>query len=305
MIFPAIIVPLASQRSLRIWRRATPRLKEPVNATKRLAELTRIGVGAFWPFMLLAVLLVDIDWRWTADDEVGFFAGLAIAAVIAVLGLLVQATIKIIGLLADRRYPSRPLDGVLDELVRLVNVATELRTAWYRPDVSRFLVSQIEAVARACEREPWPRRRASFMDGKLRNAIQDDFLRLAAVIREHKSLIVTSHSQDDHDSVIRSLNDGISAILSDDWQTLLENAPDHVIFRRLITGWGLRNLLPAALLVTGAIILPMLSPFHGAGKSTQELRLSLIAFGIVRLIPGQASIIDILSGALNRASPKP
>lgn len=295
---------LVLARTIRSWRTTQPTLAAPARLRTRFIENPMLVLAAFPTFFLCVI------GGCFALSSQHFNATIFLAGGVAALGfaVFVSAEAQIVvqlkkgaEALLDRGGERMPLDSVVKSWTRTAGSLVELSPAWSRRDVSRYLVDRLEAVAGNVEEAAtWARRRAPVSGNSARGASRRDYLRLAAVVREHKRALVAVRTRRDYDAVVTSFTDGLLAVLRNDWPTLLANAPESIPKRRGFAHWSASCLLPGVLLAAAGVALPYLPPFHGTGAAVQGLRVTLIAYGVVKLIPGQQSVIDLLVGAFSR-----
>lgn len=298
----ALTVVLA--RAIRSWRTTQPTLAAPARLRVRFMENPVILLAAF-PTFFLCVIGGCFALKSRHFSATSFLTGgvgtLGFAVFASTGGQIIAQLKKGAEALLDRGSELMPLDPAVKSWTRTAGSLIELSPAWSRRDVSRYLVDRLEAVAgRVEEAATWARRRAPVSRNSVRGASRRDYLLLAAVVREHKRALVAVRTRKDYDTVVASFTDGLLPVLRNDWPVLLANAPESIPKRRGFAHWSASCLLPGVLLAAAGVALPYLPPFHGTGAAVQGLRVTLIAYGVVKLIPGQQSVIDLLVGAFGR-----
>jgi hypothetical protein len=181
---------------------------------------------------------------------------------------------------------SRPLDRVATQLAV---VAASVRRAADDPEAVghgdvRWWVGSLERLARDAERFAlpsvprwdWGARREAHLDG----------LRLAAVVRAHKTPLTRAMSGDDFAKVAESLTAGLGAWSCGDFAALVRNAPE--VTRRSTLRPVLARLGPPLILAAAGTVLPLLPPLNAAAQAATSARTALLVGAAMVLATGSA-----------------
>ena len=291
----------------RRWRLAVPAVAGPVPLRRRWSEAAaldeRLGALTVAGFVVAVVAEVVAPGFSVRIFAVGIVVDVMLAVGASALLLAVAALWRVTEFAADRRASLLPLDVLLIEFVPVAAAACELAPVWEREDVSRYLVNRLEHLAHIAETSAWPRSRSPLTELALRSEVRTVWLRLAAVLRAHKKAFAAARDRGQHDAAAHSLALGLRACARADWDALLANAPDQVRAGRLLTSWPVTNLLPALVLAACALALPQFAAFRTTALAGEGLRVSLLLYAAVTLLPRQDSPIDLIGTVLGRFGP--
>lgn len=212
---------------------------------------------------------------------------------------LVRAVVRI--WLIPSRYKARPYDRLFLRLLVCASHVDTWKTRWHESAPSRFIVAEIEAAARECERTTRMGRRIPLVDGTTRKELWSRTHRIASQIRSHKGAVAGSAKADDFSTVSASLCSGIDAISRGDVASLLESAPEVTAISRIRQ--AARRLLPAILLFVAAFTLPLLPGISESKDLINSIRVTLIAAGVLALVlpvdsPTSNRIMDTLTRSM-------
>ncbi|MGI5224472.1 hypothetical protein [Actinoallomurus sp. CA-142502] len=194
----------------------------------------------------------------------------------------------------------RPLDRVATQLTV---VAASVRRAAGKPETIghaevRWWVGSLERAARDAER--FALRSVPWWDLEARHAAHLDGLRLAAVVRAHKTPLTRAMSGGDLAKVANSLTVGLGAWSRGDFAALVRNAPEVTRPARLRP--VLARLGPPAILVGSGIVLPLLPPLNAAAEAAASARTALLVGVAMVLATGSAQQApDYLKAVLDKA----
>ncbi|WP_285575210.1 hypothetical protein [Actinoallomurus iriomotensis] len=180
----------------------------------------------------------------------------------------------------------RPLDRVATQLTV---VAASVRRAADDPEAIdhadvRWWVGSLERSARDAGR--FALRSVPWWDWEARHAAHLDGLRLAAVVRAHKTPLTRAMSGDDFAKVANSLTAGLDAWSRGDFAALVRNAPE--VTRRARLRPVLARLGPPAILIGSGIVLPLLPPLNAAPEAAASARTALLVGAAMVLATGSA-----------------
>lgn len=286
---------------LRRWRTTPPRRHRPASIATRLSDLA--FKGEVIPFyagtgILAAVIALTLaPGQYGRYYAMGLGGGVAAAIFFGLIGIVFAVIIRAGMVAADRESKLRPFDELLHECVPLLAQAIEFQPIWDRPDVGRFLINRFEDVARTAERIVRIERRVPLTELQLRTQVRADSLRLAAVFRLHKTAMAEARSPSEYTKILNSLASGLTAMMREDWSTLLANAPEQVRAHPALTAWASTRLAPALVLGALAAVLPEFAPFQ---SSAELLRISLGLYAVVTAIPRQDSTIDLVGNLIGK-----
>lgn len=303
-LIPDVVVSYVRRR--RWWRRQKPTLVGPVPLRSRAKEVAPF-VGTTILVVPAALLTMVVSALWGYHFEVEPFAGaLTVRVGIGFLGALttavMQLPLKLTISLVGRGANLMPFDEIIGDHVKLLGDMIEFSSVWVRPDVSRYLLNRFERLARRSERATWAGRRVPFDEPNLRTISRADWHVLASAYRHHRLALARVHDHAEYDRIIQSLLSGLRNMLDNDWSSMLANFSGHKERHYPLKNWLVACLMPAALLGSAALILPYLPPFKDGGASVDGLRITLVAYALIRLVPGQQSVLDLLSDTLDRSN---
>lgn len=278
-----------------VWRGHCPPDDGAFSLPRRVVEMMELGWLRALPFPVAGAVIA-----FAAIPPVSsraFLAGFAAGAGFLATGMV---ALRLSSLVLDRRKTALlPLDALIVDLDIIAAHARRLSERWYRPDVSRFLINRLEALARKVELLR-ATSRAPIGERALREVVRDDYIRLAWAIRRHKTAFANVHNEEDHVRVTASLETGLQAMLENNWTELLANVPPLTPVRRWRSSWPVRNLLPALLLSGGAVAVPSLPPFADSKSSALGVSITLGIYAVLRLIPGQKALSDLFDKGIER-----
>ncbi|MEU7564305.1 hypothetical protein [Streptomyces eurythermus] len=189
----------------------------------------------------------------------------------------------------------RPYDLLLLSLVDVCEVTQAHRATWFRERSRKAVERALETAARKAE-TALPAR--PFPDG--RGPARADTLRLAAVIRQHRTPIARAGGPASFDTVTKSLWTGVLALVEDDWETLTAAAPPMTTLSRLRRTAA--AVWPPVVLLTAAIALPWIPAVAQAPDVANGVRVTLILTAVLSLVlPRDSSAKTAILDALNKA----
>ncbi|MFF0714698.1 hypothetical protein ACWEVM_26985 [Streptomyces bauhiniae] len=199
--------------------------------------------------------------------------------------------------------PDTVYDRTAEAMLETAALISRSRTMWHSSKVSRRAVLAVEDLARTCQSTLALRSRIGRWNADIFSQTAVEALRVAHVVREHKKPIVCASAPQDFDDVAASLVSGLTALLSNDRDKLLENAPAAIFKDRVKE--ILRYVFPVVLLTAAATFLPMVPPISGQEKIADSIRLTFIVAAVLALVAPRSDsstkILDVLSKA---TSPK-
>ncbi|NGO09308.1 hypothetical protein G5C60_17295 [Streptomyces sp. HC44] len=199
------------------------------------------------------------------------------------------------------RHRTRPYDRLFLRLLKSASLVETWRTRWHESARSRFIIAEIEAAARECERTTRTGRRVPLVDGATRKELWNRSHRIASQIRSHKRAIAGSAKADDFSNVSASLCSGVDAISRGDVARLLDSAPEVTAISRIRQ--ATRRVLPAILLFVAAFTLPFVPGINENKELINSIRVTMIAAGVLALVlpadsPTSGRILDTLTRSL-------
>ncbi|MEW2509066.1 hypothetical protein [Streptomyces sp. NPDC046870] len=220
------------------------------------------------------------------------------------MGLLVLVWVSICSALIKWvvRPVLRPYDLLLLGLVDACEVTRAHRGTWFEERSRKAVERALEKAARKAE-TALPAR--PFPDG--RGPARADTLRLAAVIRQHRTPIARASGPTSFDVVTKSLWTGVLALITDDWETLIAAAPPVTALSRLRRTAA--AVWPPVVLITAAVALPWIPAVGQTSDVANGVRVTLIMTAVLSVVlprdsSAKASILDALSKALSRGTEK-
>jgi len=278
------------------WRMAVPSLEGATPLKIRFGELfetrVRLGLVGVAVAVIGTVHLVRRDgWLFTTERE---SLGVGVALVFGGFIVMTEAAIEAVVFRVDEPHV---LDTLIVETAFIVVTMAEMAPAWRRADVSRYFIDRFEHLAVTVENLPLARRVPLLQVG-LHGKVHRPVKRLSGVIRAHKRAIAEVASREAYDRILNSLVAGFMAMVREDWSMLLANT-ESVNLRRWYLGYIPKNLIPAFVLASVAIVLPWLPPFRGHMASLLGIRITLGLYAVMRLIPG-VSLTDLVDRGLSR-----
>lgn len=181
-------------------------------------------------------------------------------------------------------------------MIPLVATSYEFRPGWrYRKNLLR-LRFRVDYVAREMAATRVRVRRARWIsEWKLRRAVKVQDLRLSMVIRSHSNQLVLVGRQGEYEEICRSLRDLLVYAAEDDWDSLLGRAPEvseaSLALRVVVRLW------PAALLLGGALLLPLVPAFS---ESADDIRKFLIPMAVLAALGASESVSNSFRGVLDK-----
>ncbi|MCH0561312.1 MULTISPECIES: hypothetical protein [Streptomyces] len=169
---------------------------------------------------------------------------------------------------------ARRSDLLLARLIPAVSTFYMARTTWHHAKISKRLRFRLLTIAREISATRVRTRRTDFsLEWRVRREIKVENLRLAAVLRRHSDSLAKAGNQGDYDRICESLAVGLVAASRDDWESLLEHAPE--ITNKSLIARASARLAPAAFLSAAGLILPLLPPFKESGDSIRGILLPM------------------------------
>jgi hypothetical protein len=196
----------------------------------------------------------------------------------------------------------RPYDLLLLGLVDACAMTHAHRGTWFLKRSRKAVERALENAARRAETAV-PARPFPGGHGPART----DVLRLAAVIRCHRTPIARASGPASFDLVAQSLWSGVIALIDDDWEALTAAAPSVTALSRLRRASA--AVWPPAVLLAAAVALPWIPAVAQAPAVANEVRVTLIITAVLGLVlpresDARASILDAFNKAVNRARPQ-
>ncbi|GGX89891.1 hypothetical protein [Streptomyces anandii] len=245
--------------------------------------------------------------QWpAARDALVRLAAKGAQAVLTVLaiGLLVLVWVSVCFTLTKWmvRPVLRPYDLLLLGLVDVCEVTHAHRGTWFQERSRRAVERALEKAARKAE-TALPAR--PFPGG--RGPARADTLRLAAVVRQHRTPIARAGGPASFDVVTKSLWAGVLALIDDDWETLTAAAPPVTALSRLRRTAA--AVWPPVVLLTAAVALPLIPAVAQAPDVAGGVRVTLIITAVLSLVlprdsSAKASILDAVGKALSSRADK-
>jgi len=109
--------------------------------------------------------------------------------------------------------------------------------------------------------------------------------------------LALARDRSEYDKVTASLTAGLVAMSSQNWGALFANSPAPR--KPWLSSYALTHVLPAAVLGAAALVLPRVPPFRHGSLAAGSIRVSLVSFAVLRLVPGPA-LSDLVDKALGR-----
>ncbi|MFB7078803.1 hypothetical protein [Streptomyces sp. NPDC056308] len=237
-----------------------------------------------------------------SESWVAYTAGAAIAPIsFFTLALLFELAVR---KFARRRVlPDTVYNRTAMTMLEVAALISRSREEWQSSAVSRRVVAALEDLAMVCQEALALRSRIGRWHADVFSQTAVEALRIAHVVREHKKLIACASGPGDFDAVVISLTNGVTALLVNDRNKLLENAPEAVLKDRVKQ--LVRHVMPVILLIVAAIVLPLVPPISDQGKVADSIRLTFIVAAVLALVAPRSEsatrILDVLGKA---TSPK-
>ncbi|MGV9696886.1 hypothetical protein ACWDTR_14135 [Streptomyces sp. NPDC003470] len=274
----------------------------------RTALLHSLGLGLVTVSLTLFAYSGDVrGGQWpTARDALVQFAAQVAQAVLMTLGVALLFAVGIslcLGLIKWLVRPVlRPYDLLLLSLIDACAVTHAHRGTWFRKRSRRAVERALEKAARKAE-AALPAR--PFAGG--RGPARADTLRLATVLRQHRTPIARAGGPGSFDLVRQSLCAGVIALIDDDWETLTAAAPPVTALSRLRRTTA--AVWPPVVLLTAAVALPWIPAVAQAPDVASGVRVTLIITAVLSLVlprdsTAKTSILDALGKAMSGRSDK-
>ncbi|MEU6326746.1 hypothetical protein ABZ851_05570 [Streptomyces sp. NPDC047049] len=265
------------------------------------------GIGYFDAFvrpfflsLILAYAAIMTTYPMTKEKSLVPVAGIALFS----LSFIVVFTVftAIVGMVRRGRPPlTNSIYAVAAaQMLEVASLVSQSCPEWRSRKDARYLISEIEQLARTCEDSLSLRSRIGMQHRDVFTETAVEALRIAHVVRQHKKIIACAASADDYERVAVSLSNGLHALLVNDRSKLLENAPDAVLKQRLKL--IARHLFPVLLLTAAAIALPLVPPISDQAKIADSVRWTFIVAAVLALIAprsdSSAKILDVLGKSM-------
>ncbi|MFG2285265.1 hypothetical protein ACGFOU_04225 [Streptomyces sp. NPDC048595] len=186
------------------------------------------------------------------------------------------------------------------DMLWVASLVSQSRSEWRSRKDARYIIFEIEQLARTCEDSLSLRSRIGMRHRDVFAETAVEALRIAHVVRQHKKAIACAASADDYERVAVSLSHGVHALLMNDRSKLLENAPDAVLKQRLKL--IARHMFPVLLLTAAAIALPLVPAIADQAKIADSIRWTFIVAAVLALIAPRsdsgAKILDVLGKSM-------
>ncbi|WP_330478215.1 hypothetical protein OG301_20230 [Streptomyces platensis] len=191
---------------------------------------------------------------------------------------------------------ARRSDLLLNLLVLIVSEGHTVRYHWWQKNTCRRLRNRIDSAARdIAVTRVRIRRTEPLADHRVRNDIRIENKKLAEVLRNHSRALARAGSQADYEKILESLTRGLMAASRDDWDALLDGAPE--ITRRSVLARALARLGPAMLLLGTAAALPLIPAFS---ESAEDIRKFLVPMGIIAALGASETVANSIRGVLDK-----
>ncbi len=186
------------------------------------------------------------------------------------------------------------------DMLWVASLVSQSRSEWRSRKDARYIIYEIERLARTCEDSLSLRSRIGRRHRDVFAETAVEALRIAHVVRQHKKVIACAVSANDYERVSVSLSNGVHALLMNDRSKLLENAPDAVLKQRLKL--IARHMFPVLLLTAAAITLPLVPAIADQAKIADSIRWTFIVAAVLALIAPRsdsaAKILDVLGKSM-------
>jgi hypothetical protein len=264
----------------------------------RMALLQALGLGLVCVSLFFFAYSGGVHGgQWpTARDALVRLAAEGAQAVLVVLAMFLLVIVWVSVCSALIRWVVRPIlhpyDLLLLGLVDVCEVTHAHRGTWFQERSRKAVERALEKAARKAE-TALPAR--PFPDG--RGPARADTLRLAAVIRQHRTPIARANGPGSFDLVTKSLWTGVLALIDDDWETLTAAAPPVTALSRLRRTAA--AVWPPVVLITAAVALPWIPAVAQAPDAANGVRVTLIMTAVLSVVlprdsSAKASILDAL-----------
>lgn len=200
---------------------------------------------------------------------------------------------------AMRRHPRQELDMTM---LKLLSVASRIARARERGKWSsaeaRSAVRDLEAVAWAAEYYPPFNNRRPLGDTRSRAFLRQEGARLAAVVRLHKTPLLTALAPSQLSAVEASICQAFSAWERGDWEALTASSPAVSVPRRWFTVW--QRMWPALTLASFAVALPHIHQL-GSQQVSSNIRISLLVAAALSVITGGVPVADRVQETVSKS----
>ncbi len=197
---------------------------------------------------------------------------------------------------AGRR--ARRSDLLLESLIRIAGQAHTWRYSWWDERTCRRLRFRIDQAARQIQATGVRLRRTDvWVDRSLRTEIRTENRRVAETLRQHSRALAKAGNQADYERILESLRGGLLAAARDDWDALLENAPE--INRATLVVRAFARLGPAVILLGTAALLPAMPGFS---ESADQIRKFLIPLGVLAALGASETVTNSVRGVLDKVA---
>ncbi|TFV32624.1 hypothetical protein E4K10_22850 [Streptomyces sp. T1317-0309] len=120
---------------------------------------------------------------------------------------------------------------------------------------------------------------------------------MAETLRQHSRALAKAGNQADYERILESLRGGLLAAARDDWDALLENAPE--INRATLVVRAFARLGPAVILLGTAALLPAMPGFS---ESADQIRKFLIPLGVLAALGASETVTNSVRGVLDKVA---
>lgn len=284
------------------WRTVEPAQHRPAPLVRRMTELAPVACAlalcaCLVPFCLVILnvngsLVLPAHWWVDALDG----AALATAMI-----TILWSPLRLAQARREDNLDLPAAAGALLPMCAAVSFMARHADEWRKPKTIRFLSNRLETAAASLESAPWTRRAALFAPA-LRAANSVVLLKLATHIRDHIIKLNLAMSPEEYHAVLRDLTHGLIAMAADDWPRLRE-VVDHI--DPVTFGWARwirRHAIPALVLAAFAALLPLLPGLHDQNASVIGLRLTLGVAALLRLLPKNLSVTDLITSAMQNVT---
>ncbi|WP_432861776.1 hypothetical protein [Microbispora rosea] len=229
--------------------------------------------------------------------------GYAVAVPAFIVGLLTQAVGgrlgRIVEDIARTRCVRQPLDPVIIHLLAVTAYFYKYRTFWTHGWRIRELRRYAEWAARRIGDQSLLDSRTRLMEFRLRREIRADYRKLAELIRLHGIRLARVRTREDYIDLCESLRIGLLSSVKQDWQALVEHAPE--IPRYIKLGRFLR-VAAAPLMLTGAAVAIGFLPGVDS-QSITSVRILLVVGAILSFAPVSDQVSTTIRSTFDKALP--
>ncbi len=278
-------------------------VREEQNDRRR--SLVRGGVA-----LLLLLPIVAVGMSFLRGSDQSFIVELLCISPLVSIAAALFTSLTGIAIRLTRPYWSRkatrflPADVLLLEFVNLAFFTQESRDQYGSVVIRDRLLLAIETASDMAE-YLFPGRHRSALRGDhvTQNWCRVQSSNIAAALRKHKESVLYASSAKDFDRIAESLCSGLVAAAQGDWQalTLIPGAPATKSRIKSVA----RYLLPSAVLIAAAFLLPRVPGLSMTPEVTDSLRLSLLIPAALVLLtpltPEAAKVTETISKALENS----